>query len=80
MPHRARNDAWTISDALGKNAVHSRWMGSCQREPGPLPGGAAEFTGAWTALHSDTPRPPHVLHKAVHRMVLTVVASGPSFA
>ena len=34
----------------------------------------------FAAVHSDTPASPHVVHIAIHKDVLTIQGTGPSFA
>jgi hypothetical protein len=60
--------------------VHRRWMASAQVHACSAAWRSGTSQECFSPVHSDTPAAPHVVHIAIHKRVLTVLDTGPSFA
>jgi len=60
--------------------VHRRWTASAQVHLALHAWRSGTSQECLSAVHSDTPAAPHVVHIAIHKQLLTILDTGPSFA
>jgi hypothetical protein len=60
--------------------VHRQWTASPQVQAGSAYWRSGTSQECSSAVHSDTPAGPQVVHIAIHKHVLTILDTGPSFA